>query len=166
MTVKAEDIVSLVELFQNSSWDELHVEIDGLQLFLSTDPNARLTSGAAQPPPAVVPTPVAATAMAGPPAESTRAGQAAVRSAETVPAHWFRVTAPNLGTFFRGPKPGAPPFVELGQSVQADTELCLLEVMKLFTAVTAGIAGVIRQVCVNDGEMVEHGQTLFLIEPA
>jgi acetyl-CoA carboxylase biotin carboxyl carrier protein len=166
MTVKPEDIVSLVELFHNSSWDELHVEIDGLQLFLSTDPNARLTSGAAQPAPAAVPAPVAAPAMAGPPAESTRAGQPAVRGPEAVPAHWFRVTAPNLGTFFRAPKPGAPPFVELGQSVQADTELCLLEVMKLFTAVTAGVAGVIRQVCVNDGEMVEHGQTLFLIEPA
>ena len=75
------------------------------------------------------------------------------------------ITAPNLGTFYRAPKPGAAPFVELGQSVDADTEICLLEVMKLFTTVKAGAKGIVREICVGDSEMVEFGQTLFLIEP-
>jgi acetyl-CoA carboxylase biotin carboxyl carrier protein len=55
--------------------------------------------------------------------------------------------------------------VEIGQGVTPETELCLLEVMKLFTAVRAGVEGVLRQICVGDAEMVEFDQVLFLIEP-
>ena len=72
--------------------------------------------------------------------------------------------APNLGTFYRSPKPGSPPFVELGQQVAADTEICLLEVMKLFTSVNAGVAGTIMKVCAVDAELVEGDQVLFYIE--
>ena len=82
------------------------------------------------------------------------------------PAHWIAVVAPNLGTFYRAPKPGAPPFVNVGQTVTPETEMCLLEVMKLFTTVTAGAGGVVRRICVQDAEMVEFGETLFYIEPA
>jgi len=64
------------------------------------------------------------------------------------------------------PKPGAAPYVELGQSITADTEICLIEVMKLFTSVRAGTVGTIREICVNDAELVEYGQTLFYIETA
>ena len=74
--------------------------------------------------------------------------------------------APNLGTFYRAPKPGAPPYVKIGQHVDAETELCLIEVMKLFTTVLAGVSGVVRQVLVEDAELVEFDQALFLIEPA
>ena len=73
--------------------------------------------------------------------------------------------APNLGTFYRAPKPGAPPYVKLGQHVEPTTELCLIEVMKLFTSVYANVSGVVRQVLVEDGELVEFDQALFLIEP-
>ena len=79
---------------------------------------------------------------------------------------WTPVTASNLGTFYRSPKPGAAPFVDVGQRVEADTEICLLEVMKLFTSVKAGIAGTVRQISATDAELVEGGQVLFYIEPA
>jgi acetyl-CoA carboxylase biotin carboxyl carrier protein len=161
MTVKADDIATLVELFEASNWDELHVEIDGLHLFLSTDPNARLASNAIAQPVAVAapvaPT-VAAPAHAAPPP--------AAPASAAVPSSWVAVTAPNLGTFYRAPKPGAAPFVQVGQAVEASTEICLLEVMKLFTAVRAGVKGIVRQICVNDADMVEYGQTLFYVEPA
>jgi acetyl-CoA carboxylase biotin carboxyl carrier protein len=55
--------------------------------------------------------------------------------------------------------------VDVGHQVQLDTELCLIEVMKLFTTLPAGVRGIVRQVCVNDGDMVEHGDVLFYIEP-
>ena len=84
----------------------------------------------------------------------------------SAPAGCIAVKAPNLGTFYRAPKPGAASYVELGQSVTAEMEICLIEVMKLFTSVRAGTAGVIREICVDDAEMVEYGQTLFYIEPA
>jgi acetyl-CoA carboxylase biotin carboxyl carrier protein len=83
-----------------------------------------------------------------------------------VPSHWVALKAPNLGTFYRAPKPGAPSFVEVGQHVVADTEVCLIEVMKLFTSLKAGVTGIVRQVCVEDAAMVEFGDTLFYIEPS
>ena len=75
------------------------------------------------------------------------------------------ITAPNLGTFYRAPKPGVAPYVEVGQQVGEATEVCLIEVMKLFTPVRAGISGRIAKACVEDGEMVEFGAPLFLVEP-
>lgn len=168
MKVKPNDIVTLVELFAASQWDELHVEIDGVQLFLSTDPNARLTHSSAPD-----------TTTAGRAADEQRvdsreaaserraavpAKEASAPAQASIPSNWVPVSAPNLGTFYRAPKPGAPPYVEEGQLVETGTELCLLEVMKLFTTVKAGVAGVVRRVCVEDGEMVEFAQPLFYIE--
>ena len=75
------------------------------------------------------------------------------------------ITAPNLGTFYRAPKPGAAPYVEVGQHIGEATEVCLIEVMKLFTPVRAGVSGRIAAACVEDGEMVEFGAPLFLVEP-
>lgn len=169
MKVKPNDIATLVELFAASDWDELHVEIDGLQLFLSTDPNARLTHSAAPVATQVDRAPLESRSNGGE-AVADRGAAAPVKKETNVPAqasipsHWVAVTAPNLGTFYRAPKPGAAPYVEEGQLVEATTELCMLEVMKLFTAVKAGVAGVVRRVCVEDGAMVEFGQALFYIE--
>jgi len=165
MPVKAEDIEALIEIFQASDWDEMHLEMEGLELFLSNDPQARTVAATTHPVAAAIahaapaPAPQGMGHIAPPPAP-----HAAPPS--DVPAHWVAVTAPNLGTFYRAPKPGAAPYVELGQDVSADTEICLIEVMKLFTAVRAGKTGIVRRICVADAEMVEYGQTLFYIEPA
>ena len=163
MLVKPEEITTLIELFDASDWDELHVQIDGLQLFLSTDPNARLATAGAQSAAAPAISVPAPSAAAAPSASATKAASVAIAPAQ---ANWTAIPAPNLGTFYRAPKPGAAAFVELGQSVGPDTELCLIEVMKLFTAVKAGMAGIVRQICTKDGDMVEYGQTLFYIEPS
>ena len=160
MAPKATDIAALVELFATSGWDELHVEIDGVQLFLSTDPNASLrgTTTAAAVPPAAAAAPAHVAApvpMRGSDADTG-----------TVPDTWIAIKAPNLGTFYRAPKPGAPSFIEIGQAVTPATEICLLEVMKLFTTVMAGMSGILRKVCVSDGTMVEFDQVLFYLEGA
>ena len=75
------------------------------------------------------------------------------------------VRAPNLGTFYRAPKPGAPAYVEVGQAITADTEVCLIEVMKLFTPVKSGVDGTVREICASDGQMVEYEQVLVIVEP-
>ncbi len=159
--IKPRDIEALLETFEASGWSEMRLKIDGLEMFLSKTPDARPAAGSAGFAPPVAPSlaPVAA-APAAPPAAagSTRAG--------STPDHWLTVRAPNLGTFYRAPKPGAPPYVKIGQHVDAETELCLIEVMKLFTTVLAGVSGVVRQVLVEDAELVEFDQALFLIEPA
>jgi acetyl-CoA carboxylase biotin carboxyl carrier protein len=136
-----------------------------LQLFLSTDPNARLSHGGIDHGPVgAAPRAAQAVSQATVVPVIPSASAPAITAEEQVPATWFAVTAPNLGTFYRAPKPGAAPYVELGQQVAADTEICLLEVMKLFTAVRAELPGIVRRVCVEDGHMVEHGQVLFYIE--
>lgn len=83
-----------------------------------------------------------------------------------IPDGWTMVRAPSLGTFYRAPKPGAAPFVAIGSKVGADSELCLIEVMKLFTTLRAGTAGAIREIYASDGDLVEYDQPLFLVEPS
>jgi acetyl-CoA carboxylase biotin carboxyl carrier protein len=74
------------------------------------------------------------------------------------------IKAPMLGTFYRTPKPGAPPYVEVGSVVKEDDPVGIIEVMKLFTTVKAGVRGRIVQVFAEQGQMVEFQQTLFLVE--
>ena len=82
-----------------------------------------------------------------------------------VPPGWVQIRAPSLGTFYRAPKPGAPKFVEVGATVTPESDLCLIEVMKLFTTLRSGVSGTVREVYVQDGELVEFDQPLFLIQP-
>ncbi len=165
MSDNSKDVVAIVDLFEQSDWDELHIELDGLHLFLSRRADAQLTSGIGG---GLAAAPAAAAAAPAAPvaAPAASAPAASAPAADSIPANWVAVTAPNLGTFYRAPKPGAAPFVEIGQQVTEDTEICLLEVMKLFTAVKAGVSGKVVQVCVNDADMVEHGQPLFYVEKA
>lgn len=168
MTVKSTDILSIIELFKESNWDELHLDMDGLHLFLSTQPGARLTTGFEAP--HAAPSVAAPVQQSAAPSASANPAPAAEKAAAAplgeIPDNWVAVKAPNLGTFYRAPKPGSAPFVEIGQSVSADTEICLLEVMKLFTAVKAGVNGVVRRICVEDAELVEGEQILFYVERA
>ena len=82
-----------------------------------------------------------------------------------VPEGLEQITAPLLGIYYQAPEPGAAPFVQAGDKVEEDTTVCLIEVMKLFNAVKAGMRGTVEQVLVNNGDMVEFGQPLFLVRP-
>ena len=77
-----------------------------------------------------------------------------------------RVEAPMVGTFYRAPSPGAPPFVEEGASVANGQTLCILEAMKLMNEIKADLDGIVRTIHVANGDPVEFGQLLFEIEPA
>jgi acetyl-CoA carboxylase biotin carboxyl carrier protein len=74
------------------------------------------------------------------------------------------VHAPMVGTFYRASGPGAPPFVEPGSRVAADTTVCIIEVMKLLNSIPAGCAGVVTHVLVGNAEPVEYGQPLIAID--
>ena len=73
------------------------------------------------------------------------------------------VTSPTVGVFYRAPAPGYAPFVEVGSQVEADTQVCLVEVMKLMSAVPAGVAGVVAEICVDNGASVQFGDVLLRI---
>jgi acetyl-CoA carboxylase biotin carboxyl carrier protein len=159
------DIESLVRQFDSSDWTELHVKTNDFEVYLSTNPNSSKPSGqedAAAPVNASV-----STSNVGSKVESVDIVKLKTESARSVvPEGMVGVTAPNLGTFYSAPKPGAAPYVSVGDRVTADTEVCLIEVMKLFTPVRSGIDGVIKEICVADAEMIEYQQLLVIIDPA
>ena len=76
------------------------------------------------------------------------------------------VPAPMLGTFYRAPKPGEPPFVEVGAPVEADTIIGIIEVMKLMNTVRAGVRGIVAEIPGRDGALVEYGETLLRVRRA
>jgi len=158
MTLKCTDIEMLVELFNASGWKEMHLKYDGDELFLSKDPaslgpafqlsatSAPRSGFTAEPGPALTsPTP------------------APVDSLDH--SGWVEIKASNLGTFYRASNPEAEPYVIEGAQVSEETEICLIEVMKLFTTIRAGVPGTVREIVAKDGDMVEFGDTLMWIEP-
>ena len=78
---------------------------------------------------------------------------------------FVRVEAPMVGVFYRAPQPGAPPFVEEGDTVAAGQTLCILEAMKLMNEIKTDAAGIVRAIHVRNAEPVEFGQLLFELEP-
>lgn len=113
--------------------------------------------------------PAAAVVMAAPAAPvmaSAPAPAAAVATPTEAPAEasGHRVTSPMVGTFYRAPNPGADPFVELGATVKVGDRLCIIEAMKILNEIEADRAGVVKAVLAQDGEAVEYGQALFIIE--
>ena len=153
MTLSARDIAEITRLLEDSSFDELDLEIDGLRIHLRRS-GAPPPRSAAQPA-ATSPPRTASTSAAPVPAPADDPSLVVVR-------------APLLGTFYRAPRPGAPPFVEVGASVEPDTTVGIIEVMKLMNTVRAGARGVVREIRARDGVLVEYGETLLTLarEPA
>lgn len=159
------NLTVLLAEFAASGVRELHLRRDGFEIFLSNDAAASwsATASAAPAPVAVsAALPAAAAPMPAAPAAAPVV-PAPAASSGPIPDGAIIIAAPNLGTFYRAPKPGAANYVEVGSKVKAGDELCLIEVMKLFTALTADTAGTIHSVLVADGEMVEGGQPLFAL---
>lgn len=149
------DLELLVDLFRQGGWQTLRLRSDALSLTLShsaIEPGVQAVGASA-------PRSLARAAQ-----DVDAPEQANVLPPSDIDPAWKVLNAPNLGTFYRSPKPGSPVFVEIGQRVDAGDELCLIEVMKLFTSVRADCAGIVRYIAVNDAELVESGQALMYIE--
>ena len=98
---------------------------------------------------------------ARPPAPPARPATAAARE---LAANEIVITAPMVGTFYRSPAPLEPPFVEVGQAIEVGTVLCIIEVMKLMNSIPADRPGMVTAVLVGDGEAVEFGQPLIVLQ--
>lgn len=150
----------LLEEFHRSGAGTLHLRSGDFELLLSSDPNAPSILGAGRQ--ATAPAPAAAAAApVQKAATAPAAAPAPAAAAKAIPDGAVVIPAPNLGTFYRAPKPGSAPYVEVGDRVAPGQEICLIEVMKLFTAVKADRAGTIVAILAQDGAMVESGQPLF-----
>ncbi len=102
-----------------------------------------------------------APAVAPPPAPSAPA-PTEDQAVEDLPS----IASPMVGTFFAAANPDSDAFVKVGDEVSADTVVCLIEAMKIFNEIKAEVSGTIRKVLVSNGEAVEFGQPLFIIDPA
>jgi acetyl-CoA carboxylase biotin carboxyl carrier protein len=113
--------------------------------------------------PATAPAASPAPVTAAPPGPAAAPGAAA---AAVVPEGIVAIRAPMLGVFYRAPAPGEKPFVEVGQRVRADDTVCLLEVMKLFNSIRAGVDGEVVKILADNGSMVEFDQPLIFLRPS
>lgn len=167
-TSRDQDLEALMREFATSGLSELHVKTGDFDLFLSKDPNAAAPgAGAVQTAsPRPAPQPGSSKTAASSSTPHAAAAAPSIPVSAELPSGCIAVRAPYLGTFYRAPKPGEANFVEIGDAIEVGRDLCLVEVMKLFTAVRTEAAGTVRAVYAVDGQMVEEGQLLFALDPA
>jgi acetyl-CoA carboxylase biotin carboxyl carrier protein len=84
--------------------------------------------------------------------------------AEAAASHGHTITSPMVGSFYRAPAPGAQPFVEVGQAVSVGDTLCIIEAMKMLNQIESDKSGVITAILVENGQPIEYGEPLFIIE--
>jgi acetyl-CoA carboxylase biotin carboxyl carrier protein len=140
------ELKSLLRLLENTDIEELEME--------EQDKRVRIRRAARGGSPA----PAAREAVAAQPS-----GQAALLAPDT--AGLVKIEAPMVGTFYRAPAPDAPPYVREGDIVQKGTVVCIVEAMKLMNEIESEVRGRLVKILVENGQPVEYGQTLFLLEP-
>ncbi len=154
MKMELNQLKEIMQLFEESSIAEMDLESEGMRVRLkkfydmipapTTNPGIEMiTTGVPQPRPATTP---------------------AEPAPEPEPQH-PAIHAPMLGTFYRAPAPEADPFVTENDVVEPDTTVCIIEAMKLMNEIKAEMRGRIIEVLMENGQAVEYGQPLFLIEP-
>jgi acetyl-CoA carboxylase biotin carboxyl carrier protein len=145
-------VKTLIDLVQQSGIAELEIQEGEERVRISRGPVGMVAQTQAYAAaPLVMP-------AAAPKEESASAPTEAARQAEG-----FVLKSPMVGTFYRAASPGAKPFVEAGQTVKADSHVCIIEAMKLLNEIEAGHAGVIKEILVENGQPVEYGQPLMVI---
>jgi len=130
----------------------------------SQAPVVQVSPAPAAPPAAPAPVAPAAPAAPAPPAPAPAAPAAEPSPADT--SNLEQITSPMVGTFYSAAKPESPAFANVGDTVTADTTVCIVEAMKIFNEIKAEQSGVIEKVLVSNGDSVEFGQALFLVRPA
>jgi acetyl-CoA carboxylase biotin carboxyl carrier protein len=146
MTLTAADVAEIMRVIEQSTFDELNLELDGVKLTLRRAGTAggfvqNVTTQSDRPNSAATSAPAAHSAPAD--------------------ANLSDITSPMLGTFYRAPKPGSAPFVEIGSVVDVDSVIAIIEVMKLMNTVRAGVRGVITEILPADEALVEFGDVLM-----
>ncbi len=163
-----DDLLQIVELIKSAeSFSEFHLKVGEIELDLrKSGAGANAATVPVAPPMATI-APSTTPALAPATAASVPATPKGAPRAAAIdfPAGSTVVRSPMVGTFYRSPEPGAKPFVEVGQKVEADAIVCIIEVMKLMNSMPAGCAGRVTHILVGDAEPVDVGQALIVIDP-
>jgi len=168
MELTHDDVQQILRLVGDNEIDYLEVQVGDTRLVADRHgtvhrqpPPTPQPLSTPQPPPTHQPAPVALVPEKVDAAPPTRVVS---KAAEDV-AGLVQITAPVLGVFYAAPEPGAPPYVEVGTQVSEDSTVGLIEVMKMFNGVQAGVRGEVVRILVGNEDFVEHGQPLFDIRP-
>jgi acetyl-CoA carboxylase biotin carboxyl carrier protein len=150
------DLQALLDLMRRNELAEIEIEEEGQRVRLrKTEPRVAATPLAYAAPPHA---PAASASSPASPASSTE-------SPAPEPADNLQVVkSPLVGTFYRAASPESDPFVQDGDRVEVESVLCIVEAMKVMNEITAGVAGIVKEILVKNGEPVEFGQPLFRIE--
>jgi len=143
-------IEEVLQLMESRGLVELELEHQGMRI--------RLKKAIASPSPQVV---EYVAGVQQPP----QAPSAAVKSAEEAAEHRVIIKSPMVGTFYRAPAPDAPPFVEVGQDVEVGQVICIIEAMKLMNEIKSEVAGRLVEILAENGDPVEFGQPLMVLQP-
>lgn len=145
-------VKKLIELLESSGIDELEIR--------EGEESVRLSRHNRHAPAVPVAASHGVSAAVAPAASSAATGE--TLAAEPIDGHV--VSAPMVGTFYLAPSPGAKPFVEVGKRVQAGDTICIIEAMKILNQIEADTAGVVSAILVENGQPVEFGQPLMVLE--
>ncbi|MEY6431462.1 acetyl-CoA carboxylase biotin carboxyl carrier protein [Thioalkalicoccus limnaeus] len=150
-------VKKLIELIEQSDVAEIEIH--------EGEESVRISRHGTNPMPYFVPQMMGAPAA---PAPTTTASAAAMPSGETEPEperepEGNLVRSPMVGTFYRSPSPGSPPFVEVGDRVKVGDTLCIIEAMKILNQIESDKAGLVKRILVDNGQPVEYNQMLFVI---
>ena len=147
-------IKKLIELLDESGIAELEVTEGEESVRISRYGTAPPVGSAAMP---IIP-------AAGPPPAAAQPIPEPAPAEEQARPNGFEIEAPMVGTMYRAPSPGAPPFVEVGSRISAGDVLCIIEAMKILNQIDSEVSGVVREILVENGQPVEYGQTLMIVE--
>jgi acetyl-CoA carboxylase biotin carboxyl carrier protein len=156
-------IKKLIELLEESGVSEIEIKEGEESVRIARHGSGDAAGGAGRAPVAVHYAAAPASAPAPRAASGRRAPEEA--PAAVIPGEGeHMVTAPMVGTYYSAPSPGAKPYVEIGDEVVAGQVLCTIEAMKMMNQIECDVAGKVRAALVKNGEPVEFGQPLFIIE--
>ncbi|MGZ6615360.1 MAG: acetyl-CoA carboxylase biotin carboxyl carrier protein [Solirubrobacteraceae bacterium] len=159
MSLTDDDVREILRIIDESELEELRLETDGLSLYVRRGGSGSGPPLASDPVPAGGSEAVGAGSASRSPSPSATASAAQDDGLLTVPA-------PMLGTFYRADGPGRPPFVDVGSTVEPDTIVCIIEVMKMMNSISAGVSGTVVEVCHENAVLAEYGAPLFRVRPA
>ena len=157
--MKFEEIKNIVKLMSENDLTEFKIESEDMHLCIrrgSANAGGAIASPVIAAPQVIQSAPVPAPAPA--PAPASAPAPAAAPDKDKI------IESPIVGTFYRSATPGADAFVKVGSKVEADQTVCIIEAMKVMNEIKAEKSGVIKEILVENGEPVEFGQPLFILE--
>ena len=159
MSIDFKEIRELLNAISQADVAEFSLKSDQFELTVRKG----LATATPQAPVPSPPQPQPSPGETSPAEESEISTSPSVRSPDQ--SEWEDITSPIVGTFYEAPAPGEPPFVKVGDHIQTNQTVCIVEAMKIMNEIEAEVSGQVMEITANNGEPVEFGQTLMRIKP-